>query len=63
MLGSPVSLMKSTLSDCESNRLKESASVAQLWSAPEARALRDPFPIGGLLRSTEVVPHRPAMVH
>src|SRR6267142_5674231 len=43
----PVSLMKSTLSDCESNCLKESASVAQLWSAPEARALRNPFPLVG----------------
>jgi len=36
---------ESTLSYCDSNWLKESASVAQLWSAPEARVLRNSFPL------------------
>jgi hypothetical protein len=44
MRGRTVSLMKNTLSYRDSNWLKESASVAQFWSAPEARALRNPFP-------------------
>jgi hypothetical protein len=35
--------MKSTLSDCESNCLKESASIAQLWSAPEERFAQSVF--------------------
>ena len=49
--------MKSSLSYCDSNWLKESASVAQFWNAA-ALALHNPF----LLRWTAVVSHRPAIV-
>jgi hypothetical protein len=62
MRGRTVSLMKSTLSDCESTWLKESASIAQLWNAPSARFAQF-VSVGGLLRSTEVVLQRPAIVH
>jgi hypothetical protein len=39
--------MKSTLSDCEPNWLKEFASVEQFRSAAEARAFRNSFPLVG----------------
>jgi hypothetical protein len=49
------------LRDCESKERKESASLAQLWSAHEARALRYTSPLVRYSDRQRFVPHRPTI--